>query len=331
MPEIRVTLANTDACGTAAVDSIGTASQGALDQLSEDANMQEAQIQDFWEHHPCGDRQVGGLAAAFAQDYETFFREYDAFRYRREGHILGCLDGIHFHGRKILEIGLGQGADSEQIIRRGGYWSGLDLTTESVARVRTRLQLRNLPYDDIRQGSALEIPYPNASFDMVFSHGVLHHIPEIRAAQAEIARVLKPDGELIIMVYAKWSFNHIVAISLLRRLGLSAMHFLGMKPGGIYSDHLQNARRCGLWNYMKIENFIHKNTDGPHNPYSKVYDRAEIRKDFPAFRIDKSYKRWMHGPPLPVSWLPLGNLMGWHLWVHLKPRTGLASRPQPSA
>jgi SAM-dependent methyltransferase len=230
-----------------------------------------------------------------------------------------------------LEIGLGQGADSEQIIRRGGYWSGLDLTTESVARVRTRLQLRNLPYDDIRQGSALEIPYPNASFDMVFSHGVLHHIPEIRAAQAEIARVLKPDGELIIMVYAKWSFNHIVAISLLRRLGLSAMHFLGMKPGGIYSDHLQNARRCGLWNYMKIENFIHKNTDGPHNPYSKVYDRAEIRKDFPAFRIDKSYKRWMHGPPLPVSWLPLGNLMGWHLWVHLKPRTGLASRPQPPA
>ncbi|MFZ0634619.1 MAG: class I SAM-dependent methyltransferase [Candidatus Acidiferrales bacterium] len=291
--------------------------------------MQEAQIQDFWQQHPCGDHQVGGLAA-FAQDYEKFFRKYDAFRYRREGHILGCLDGIDFRGKKILEIGLGQGADSEQIIRRGGQWSGLDLTEESVARVRTRLELRGLPYDDIRQGSALQIPYPDASFDMVFSHGVLHHIPEIRVAQAEIARVLKSNGELVIMVYAKWSFNNVVAIGLLRRVGLAAMYFLGMKPRGIYREHLENAREFGLWNYMKMENFIHKNTDGPHNPYSKVYDRAEIRKDFPSFRIVKSYKRWMHGPPLSVSWLPLGKLMGWHFWAHLKPRAGtMASLDSP--
>jgi SAM-dependent methyltransferase len=283
--------------------------------------MQETEIQDFWEHHPCGDHQVGGLAS-FAQNYETFFCEYDAFRYSREGHILGCLDGIDFNGKKVLEIGLGQGADSEQIIRRGGHWSGLDLTAESVARVCTRLQLRNLPYDDIKQGTALQIPYLDASFDMVFSHGVLHHIPEIRAAQAEIARVLRPNGELIIMVYAKWSFNYIVAIGLLRRMGLLAMSFLGITPRGIYGDHLHNSRKSGLWNYMKMRNFIHKNTDGPHNPYAKVYDRAEIRRDFLAFRIVKSYKRWMHGPPLPVSWLPFGKLMGWHLWVHLKPVTG---------
>ena len=46
------------------------------------------------------------------------------------------------------------------------------------------------------------------------------------------------------------------------------------------------------------------------SPYSKDYDRAEIRKDFPAFRIDKSYKRWMHGPPFPVSWLPFGQTNG---------------------
>lgn len=292
--------------------------------------MQEAQIQDFWEHHPCGDHQVGGFAT-FSRDYETFFREYDALRYQREGHILGCLDAIDFSGRKILEIGLGQGADSEQIIRRDGQWSGLDLTAESVARVRTRLQLRDLPYDNIRQGSARQIPYAGASFDMVFSHGVLHHIPEIHAAQAEIARVLRPSGELVMMVYAKWSFNHVVAIGLLRRLGLLAMHFAGVKPGGIYGDHLENARRAGLWNYLKMDNFIHKNTDGPHNPYSKVYDRAEIRKDFPAFRVVKSYKRWMHGPPLHVSWLPLGRLMGWHLWAHLKPLAGIASRGQQTA
>jgi hypothetical protein len=66
-------------------------------------------------------------------------------------------------------------------------------------------------------------------------------------------------------------------------------------------------------------NFIHRNTDGPDNPYSKVYGLREVREDFPSFRIAHAYKRWMHGPPLPVSRLPLGRLMGWHLWVHLKP------------
>ena len=281
--------------------------------------MNEADVQSFWQAHPCGDQQVGGLDAAFARDYETFFREYDAFRYRREAHILGCLDGVDFAGKKVLEIGLGQGADAEQIIRRGARWSGLDLTAESIARVRTRLELRKLPYDELRQGSALAIPFPDGSFDMVFSHGVLHHIPEIRKAQAEIARVLRPDGELVMMVYAKWSFNYLVAIGVVRRLGLAALAALGIDPGGIYGGHLRNARRVGLGNYLAMRNFVHRNTDGPDNPYSKVYGMAEIRQDFPCFRVVRAYKRWMHGPPLPVGWLPLGRLLGWHLWVHLKP------------
>jgi SAM-dependent methyltransferase len=281
--------------------------------------LDEAQVQEFWQTYPCGDHQVGGLDQTFRGDYEEFFRRYDAFRYGREGHILGCLDGIDFQGCKLLEIGLGQGADSEQIIRRGAHWSGLDLTAESVARVRTRLELRKLPYDELKQGSALAIPYPDNTFDKVFSHGVLHHIPDIRLAEREIARVLKADGELIMMVYAKWSFNYLVAIGLLRRLGLLALYGLNIELDGVYGGHLANARRMGLGNYLKMSNFIHRNTDGPDNPYSKVYGLREVRLDFPSFRVTRAYKRWMHGPPLPVSWLPLGRLLGWHLWVHLRP------------
>ncbi|CCE05602.1 hypothetical protein BRAS3843_140021 [Bradyrhizobium sp. STM 3843] len=281
--------------------------------------MNEAQVHAFWQAHPCGDQQIGGLDRAFHGDYDGFFRQYDAFRYSHEGHILSCLDGIDFRGAKLLEIGLGQGADSEQIIRRGARWSGLDLTAESVARLRTRLQLRQLPYDELKQGSALAIPYPDNTFDKVFSHGVLHHIPDIRLAEREIARVLKPDGELIMMVYAKWSFNYLVAISLLRRLGLLVLCGLNLDPGGVYGDHVANARRMGLTNYLKMSNFINCNTDGPDNPYSKVYGLREVREDFPSFQVVRAYKRWMHGPPLPVSWLPLGRLLGWHLWVHLRP------------
>jgi SAM-dependent methyltransferase len=281
--------------------------------------MDEATIQSFWDRHPCGDSQVGGLEARRG-DYEAFFRDYDRHRYDREAHILRCLDGIDFRGKEVLEIGLGQGADSEQIIRRGAHWSGLDLTPESLTRVRMRLRLRGLPHRALEQGSVLRIPYPDRRFDIVFSHGVLHHVPDIQRAQREIRRVLQPHGELIVMLYARRSLNYLLSISVLRRLGLILLHASGSSPGGILQQHLANAREMGLWRYLSMSNFIHRNTDGPLNPYAKVYDAATVEKDFPDFELIRSYQRFMHAPPLPVGWLPLERVLGWHLWAHLRPR-----------
>ena len=280
--------------------------------------MNEADIGDFWNRNPCGDMQVGGLAQRRG-DYEKFFSDYDAFRYRKEGHILRCLNEIDFKGKNVLEIGLGQGADGEQIIKRGAIWSGIDLTAESVARVKTRLSLRKLPHQSVARGSVLDIPHDAASFDIVFSHGVLHHVPDILTAQCEIHRVLKPDGELIVMLYARRSLNYMISIGVLRRLGLLGISILNHNPEGMIGQHMANARAMGLARYLKMNNFIHRNTDGPLNPYSKVYDIATVAKDFPQFRIVRSYKRFMHAPPLPVRRLPLERVLGWHLWVHLRP------------
>ena len=69
----------------------------------------------------------------------------------------------------------------------------------------------------------------------------------------------------------------------------------------------------------KVSNFIHKNTDGPLNPYSKVYDLQTVIKDFPNFKFIRFYKQHMHSPPLPVHWLPLESVLGWHLWIHMRP------------
>ena len=147
-----------------------TALRGAL------RPMNETEVREFWNAHPCGDHIVGGLHGEFGNDYERFFAAYDAWRYDQEGHIPACLDRFDFRDKRVLEIGLGQGAESEQLIRRGARWSGLDITPESVERVRARLELRELPHDKLRQGSALDIPWSDDSFDVVFSHGVLHHI-----------------------------------------------------------------------------------------------------------------------------------------------------------
>jgi ubiquinone/menaquinone biosynthesis C-methylase UbiE len=294
-------------------------------EMTKALEVQEEEIQRFWQANPCGDWQVGGLEERFGGDYDRFFTEYDAFRYKRERYIPACLDGVGFSGRKVLEIGLGQGADSEQIIRRGGRWSGLDLTPASVTRVKERMRLRNLAYDDLRVGSVLQIPYPDNSFDMVFSFGVLLCVPDILQAQAEIARVLRPGGELVMMVYAKWSLNYLLSISILRRAGLMAMMALGLRGKGIYSAHVKNAREEGLFRYLRMKRFIHRSTDGPDNPYSKVYGTREVREDFPDFLVTRAYKRFMHAPPLPVAWLPLERMFGWHFWVHLTvPKDGNA-------
>jgi SAM-dependent methyltransferase len=288
--------------------------------------MDEKTVQDFWQNHACGDAKVGGLRERFGGDYEQFFADYDRWRYEFERHLPACFDALDVSGKRVLEIGLGQGADSESLIRRGARWSGVDLTAESVERVRTRLTLRDLPFDDLRQGSVLELPFPDSSFDMVFSHGVLHHVPEIRQAEKEIHRVLRPTGELVIMMYARWSLNYLVSIALVRRAVLLAAFPLAragaVKSGrdsGMLAAHLDNATKIGLRRYLRLKEFTHCNTDGPNNPYALVYDRKRIERDFPSFRVTRTYKRYMHAPPLPVHGLPGQTLLGWHLWAHLEP------------
>lgn len=157
-------------------------------------------------------------------------------------------------------------------------------------------------------------------------------MPEIKQAQMEIHRVLRPGGELVIMFYARWSLNYLVSIGLIRRAALLAAFPLAQAgilkhaPQGTLAAHLDNAREMGLFRYLRLEGFVHRNTDGPTNPYALVYDRRRIEQDFPSFRITRSYKRFMHAPPLPVHQLPGETLMGWHMWVHLQP---VADHNQP--
>jgi len=286
--------------------------------------MNETEVQTFWNAHPCGDHIVGGLHGEFADDYERFFAAYDTWRYDQERHILACLYQVDWRDKKVLEIGLGQGAESEQLIRRGARWSGLDLTQESVDRVGARLSTRDLKHDALKQGSALEIPYEDNSFDLVFSHGVLHHIPDIRTAQAEIHRVLRPGGTLVAMLYARRSLNYQVSIRLVRRAALAAAYPLRrtgvVARSALLRQHLDNAERTGLRRYLELDTFTHRNTDGPLNPFARVYSPREVTRDFPDFELVESFQRYMHAPPLPVHRLPFGDRLGWHLWVLLRAR-----------
>src|SRR5215208_4823125 len=115
-------------------------------------------IKDFWNENPVGSNFI---------QYEqgrSFYEKYDAFRYKTEGHILEELDKIDFKNKTVLEIGLGQGADSMQIIDRGAKYYGIDLTEESVRRLKERFALFNKPYKEIQTGNAENLPFEENFF-----------------------------------------------------------------------------------------------------------------------------------------------------------------------
>jgi len=283
-------------------------------------------IRQFWNENP-----VGSNFVAYEPD-KSFYSKYDEFRYRTEGHILKELDALDLKEKKTLEIGLGQGADSMQLIDRGAIYHGIDLTEESVRRVKERFRLFDRKYADVRVGNATQIPYADATFDIVYSHGVIHHSPEIEKIVSEIHRVLKPGGQAVIMLYHKNSFNYYFSIGLLRRMGLMLMRvfpFLAKPVSKVTGESVDRINRHKFhlkregWKYFRMTNFLHRSTDGPDNVYSSVWNDKTSRKLFGAFSSVTTYVHFLNERHLlgVQHLLPksakaaMGRRWGWHLWI----------------
>lgn len=105
-------------------------------------------------------------------------------------------------GERVLEIGCGTGCDLLQFAKHGADAVGIDITAEHLRFARDRVgNLARVLY-----GSGTDIPFPDGSFDYVYSHGVLHHLDQPRRMVEEIFRVLRPGGRFNVHVYARWSY-----------------------------------------------------------------------------------------------------------------------------
>ncbi|MBM3667238.1 MAG: class I SAM-dependent methyltransferase [Actinobacteria bacterium] len=112
----------------------------------------------------------------------------------------------------VLEIGLGYGSLSQALASRSPSYFGLDIAPGPVAIVRERLERLGIVDADRRvvQGSALEIPHPDAAFDCVVSIGCLHHTGDLPGAVGEVRRVLKPGGTAVVMLYNRYSLRRAI-------------------------------------------------------------------------------------------------------------------------
>lgn len=104
--------------------------------------------------------------------------------------------GGRLDGARVLEVGCGRGVGMEILVDRfgAGHVEGFDIDPDMVARARRRL--RRHPADRMRVdvGDATSIAAADGTYDAVVDFGILHHVPDWRAAITEIHRVLLPGG-----------------------------------------------------------------------------------------------------------------------------------------
>src|SRR5437773_3426876 len=142
-------------------------------------------VQEFWDTAACGEKLY-----LEAPDREGF-RKQAPIRYSLEPEILPFADFLAARGKKVLEIGVGLGADNQRSAEAGALLTGIDLTPHAIVLTIRRLEAFGLR-SDLRVGNAEQLPFEKDGFDIVYSWGVIHHSPNTRRAVEEIFRVLKP-------------------------------------------------------------------------------------------------------------------------------------------
>jgi ubiquinone/menaquinone biosynthesis C-methylase UbiE len=246
---------------------------------------QKERVRTYWEREACGE-----IHADAPQGSPEFFEQVERRRAELEPHIARFADFEGARGKRVLEIGVGLGTDYLGFVRAGAFATGVDLTDHAVELVRRRLELEVLQAE-VRQADAEQLPFEDESFDRVYSWGVLHHTPDTERAVREAIRVLRPGGELCVMLYARHSW---VAY-------------------GFWVRHALLAGRP--WRSLTSVLARHMESEG-----TKAYTKGELRQMFAGvrgLRVNKvvtAYDRQIAGPLARLT----GNALGWQLVVRAR-------------
>ena len=251
-----------------------------------------------WTADPCGSHVARDLTFGTRPYYD---RIED---YRYGVYATWMKDAIGFdgyQGKRVLEVGCGTGTDLLQFARGGSKVIGIDLTPRSIEITRQRFRVYDLN-GGFAIGDAENLAFPDNSFDVVYSFGVIHHTPDTQRAVSEFHRVLSPGGRAIVMLYNRASLYYWT--SLMLRRGLIGGEIFRSSTAEIMSRHVE---------YSESE----------ARPLVKAYTRSEARALFRKFDdcriIIRQLTREEFGRPgrfLPrrsIRWL--GKHFGWNLLI----------------
>jgi ubiquinone/menaquinone biosynthesis C-methylase UbiE len=157
----------------------------------------------------------------------------------------------------VLEIGVGMGTHAELLSGHARSYTGIDLTEYSIRATKARFEQFGCPGRILQQDAEL-MDFPDASFDYVWSWGVIHHSSDTARILKQIHRVLRPGGKLVFMVYHQSVWNTFVR-------------------GWLYYGLLKR----GVFRGKNAHQLIQETTDGALARYYKAADlKSELSGQF---------------------------------------------------
>ena len=253
----------------------------------------------------------------------------DMFRLRKHMAVVEMPLG-DLAGKRVLEVGPGAGGHSALFAKYGAVMTSLDITPARARATEAKFRLMGDKAEGCHavNGDSEALPFADATFDIVYSNGVLHHTLDTEQAIAEVFRVLKPGGRAVIMLYCKssWHYwiNMFLPIGLLMGKALRDPNWLG-----------------------KATEWGGKNKQSVANPVTRCYTGSGIARLFAAFndvrarkgefywylvpKLGRLYRKYqikrygthpggvlVYGEPWPIQSpleLKLGEIMGFSWFI----------------
>jgi len=149
---------------------------------------------------------------------KEFFADLDDYRFDKLRYLPRLVNFNGYRGRDVLEVGCGIGTDLVRFARGGAIVTGVDVSKTAIDLARKNFESSGVSARELRVANAEALPYPDASFDVVYGHGVLQYTADANRLVRECHRVLRPGGEVIFMVYNRISWLN--AMSKLTKVAL---------------------------------------------------------------------------------------------------------------
>ncbi len=248
------------------------------------------EVREYWQKnplcaanipHPLGSREYFEWYNTLREEIETIPNSYALHEYK------------NFVGKKVLDVGCGNGYVLSKYAWEGAEVYGIDITQAGIDLCRKRFEYSQLN-GDFQVADAQDIPFPDNTFDCVCSMGVLHHVPNTQNALDEIYRVLKPGGRLIVMFYHRNSAKY------------------------------QFMYRVWSWFTGKSMEQLVNEFDGVGNPKGTVFSRTELSAMLAKFSEIKMHVGYLSTGDIVIRgsryqpanlFKSLAPLLGWNLYA----------------
>jgi SAM-dependent methyltransferase len=250
-------------------------------------------VRAYWDRRPCNirhsTREVGT---------KEYFDDVEARKYFIEPHIPRFADFERWRGKRVLEIGCGLGTDAVNFARAGADYTGVDLSAASLELARKRFDVFGLPGTfHCLNAEGLAATLMGDSFDLVYSFGVIHHTPEPRSVIESARRLVRADGELRIMLYARNSWKAV------------------MIENGLDQPEAQSGCPIALtYTPEQVRDLL-----------AGAFEIADMRQDHIFPYVIEDYVRYEYvrqpwfGAMPPEMFAALERALGWHLLIVAKP------------